>query len=76
MVKQLTSEISQLMFICSVPHQTLGEGNKYIVLSAAYQRDTVLRVSSIAKFVNALSSGIACLTLLVQHNLDEFGNFF
>jgi hypothetical protein len=64
------------MFIWIVPNQRLGKGNKYIVLSATYQRDTVLRVFNIAKFVNALDGVSARLTLLVQHNLDEFGNIF
>jgi hypothetical protein len=53
------------MFICIVPNQALGEGNKYIVLSAAYQRDTVLRVFNIAKFGNALCGGSAIFTLLI-----------
>ena len=65
-----------MMSIFIVPNQALGEGNECIALSAAYQRDTVLRVPYIAKFVNAHGGGSARLTLLVQHSLDEFGNVF
>ena len=68
------SEASQMTSISRFLGQAFGQWGKYIILSTAYHRDTVLLVADIAELVNSLCGGSTLFALLVQHNFDEFGD--
>ena len=70
-VKSKTGKVTTIStFLC----QALCEGCENVVLSTADHRDTVLLMTNITQFVNALGSGGALFSLGTEHSFDEIGD--
>ena len=72
--KVVQSEASKMATVSALLGQALGKRRKDIPLSTADHGHTVLLVSNITKFVNALGGGGTLFSLLVQHGIDELRN--
>jgi hypothetical protein len=69
--KVVQGKASKVATVSTFLGQALSKGRKDIILSTADHGDTVLLVTDIAQFVDALGGGGALLSLGVEHGLEK-----
>mmetsp|Transcript_6612 Transcript_6612/g.12001 ORF Transcript_6612/g.12001 Transcript_6612/m.12001 type:complete len:580 (+) Transcript_6612:191-1930(+) len=72
--KVIQGEASKVSSVSAFLCQTLSKRSQNVVLSAADHGDTILLVTNITQFVNALCGGGTLFSLGVEHSFNEVGD--